>query len=378
MATEELTTASEPSNDYAVTEVKRPPRPRAPKLPYKALDPKRYKPRIGLIACGNISRVQLTAYKAAGYNVVALCDPVEQRAIDRQRDFYPEAATYSDYREVLKRDDIEIVDITTHPHERGPIIEAALQAKKHVLSQKPFVTDLDYGERLADIADQNGVKLAVNQNGRWAPHFSYMRQAIKAGLIGEVLSAHMAVHWDHNWIVGTEFEKVRHIVLYDYAIHWFDIVTCFFGQRDAKRVYASVAWSCVQKAKPALLGQAMIEYEGGQASLAFDADVHYGPLDTTYIAGSGGTLTSIGKDYQEQKVTIYNQQGSASPKLVGSWFPDGFHATMGELLRAIEEKREPENSARNNLRSLALCFAAVRSADTGEPQVPGMVRKLPE
>ena len=93
---------------------------------------------------------------------------------------------------------------------------------------------------------------------------------------------------------------------------------------------------------------------------------------------AAGSLTSIGKDYQQQKVTIYNQQGSASPKLVGSWFPDGFHATMGELLRSIEEKREPENSARNNLRSLALCFAAVKSADTGEPQVPGTVRKLPE
>src|SRR4029079_17535866 len=60
----------------------------------------------------------------------------------------------------------------------------------------------------------------------------------------------------------------------------------------------------------------------------------------------------------------------------GSWFPDGFHGTMGELLSAIEEKREPTNSARNNLDSLALCFAAVASADRGEPVVPGSVRTL--
>jgi hypothetical protein len=50
---------------------------------------------------------------------------------------------------------------------------------------------------------------------------------------------------------------------------------------------------------------------------------------------------------------------------------------MGELLRAIEEKREPDNSARSNLRSLAVCFAAVKSADTGVAQVPGKVRILP-
>ena len=80
-----------------------------------------------------------------------------------------------------------------------------------------------------------------------AATFLTMRQAIRAGLIGNVSAAHLAVHWDHNWIVGTEFEKVRHIVLYDFAIHWFDIVTCFFGSRDAKRVFATNSRSATQR-----------------------------------------------------------------------------------------------------------------------------------
>ena len=71
------------------------------------------------------------------------------------------------------------------------------------------------------------------------------------------------------------------------------------------------------------------------------------------------------------------RSGIVRPKLKGSWFPDGFHGTMGELLCAIEEKREPTHSARNNLASLALCFAAVASAERGEPVVPGSVRRLP-
>ena len=53
----------------------------------------------------------------------------------------------------LARDDIDVVDITTHPAERPPLIETALTAGKHVLSQKPFVLDLDVGRRLADLAD---------------------------------------------------------------------------------------------------------------------------------------------------------------------------------------------------------------------------------
>jgi len=54
------------------------------------------------------------------------------------------------------------------------------------------------------------------------------------------------------------------------------------------------------------------------------------------------------------------------------------HRDSQVLLRAVEEKREPENSARNNLESLALCFAAISSAARGAAVVPGTVRRLPE
>jgi hypothetical protein len=50
---------------------------------------------------------------------------------------------------------------------------------------------------------------------------------------------------------------------------------------------------------------------------------------------------------------------------------------MGELLCAIEENREPQNSARDNLSSLALCFAAIQSSFDGQPHIPGEVRALP-
>jgi len=49
---------------------------------------------------------------------------------------------------------------------------------------------------------------------------------------------------------------------------------------------------------------------------------------------------------------------------------------MGELLCAIAEDREPSNSARHNLNSLALCFAALASAETGKPVKPGTVKAL--
>ena len=64
-----------------------------------------------------------------------------------------------------------------------------------------------------------------------------------------------------------------------------------------------------------------------------------------FVAGSEGAISSAGPDQDHQQVELTTAAGVARPKLVGSWFPDGFHGTMGELLSAIEEKREPMNSA---------------------------------
>jgi predicted dehydrogenase len=153
--------------------------------------------------------------------VLALCDVDLRHAKERRNEFYPRATVMDDYRALLDRADIEVVDIATHPPERPPLIEAALRAGKHVLSQKPFVTDLDVGERLADLADELGLRLAVNQNGRWAPHWSYIRAAVKAGLVGAIEAVHCDVHWDHSWVRGTPFESIKHLILFEFGIDWF-------------------------------------------------------------------------------------------------------------------------------------------------------------
>ncbi len=329
-----------------------------------------------MIGCGGITIYHLKAYRAAGYDVVALCNPTVEKAEARRREFYPGAAVYADYRDVLRRDDVEVVDVATHPAERVGILKDCIAAGKHVLSQKPFVTDLDVGERLVEAAERKGVRLAVNQNGRWAPHFAYALAAVRKGLLGDVFAAHFEVHWDHNWVEGSHFEDVRHLVLYDFGVHWFDVLAAVMAGRRATRVYASAARTSSQKVRPGLLGQAVVEFDGGQGSLVFDADVRFGKEDRAYVAGSKGTVVSTGPSLQEQSVTIHTKRGWASPKLEGSWFENGFLGTMAELLRAVEEKREPSNSARGNLEALAVCFAACASADAGRPMTPGRVRRM--
>lgn len=348
----------------------------APRIAYQPQTPKKYKPAIGIIGCGGISRTHLTAYQKAGFNVVACCDLIEQRAKDRRDQFFPNAEIYTDFREVLARKDIAVVDLATHPKERVPLIEASLKAQKHVLSQKPFVLDLDQGIRFGELAKKMGVKLAINQNGRWAPHFSYMRQAVAKGLIGDVLSVHMSVHWNHDWITPTPFNDVNHIMLYDFAIHWFDLFMQLTHGKKAHSVYATETFASGQKSKQPLLAEAMIQFEGGQASLAFDGFARFGTWCHTYISGTKGTLRSTGSDMGKADVGIWTKKGSAVAKLDGNWFGDGFHGSMGELLCSIEQKRDPITNAFDNVRGLEVCFAAIKSAETGKPQKIGPIRKV--
>jgi predicted dehydrogenase len=348
----------------------------APALPYLPPRPRGPVPGIGLIGCGGIAAYHLEAYKAAGFPVVALCNRTRAKAEALRDRFYPTAAVCTDYREVLAREDVQVVDLATHPETRAAMVEDALRAGKHVLSQKPFVTDLDLGARLCDLAEARGLHLAVNQNGRWAPHWSYLRHAIAAGLIGEVTSVRLAVQWDHSWTRGTPFDAMRHLILYDFGIHWFDILTCFMGDRAPLRVTASATRAIGQANRAPLLAQVLVEYEGAQASITLDGATPFGASDTTVVAGTRGTLRSEGPDLNHQQVTLHTADGVARPALEGEWFRNGFVGTMAELLCAMEDGRAPYHSARHNLRSLALCFAAMASADRGAPIAPGTIRKV--
>lgn len=349
----------------------------APELPYQPPRPRSYAPRIALVGAGGISFAHLDAYRKTGFDVALIYNRTLAKAEARRDAFFPDAEVTDDFAAVLARDDIEVVDITIHPAERAAMIEKALQAGKHVLSQKPYVLDLDTGERLADLADSNGVKLAINQNGRWAPHLAYMREAVRAGLIGELASCHVSIHWNHGWIKGTPFEEIDDLVLYDFGVHWFDFLASLIGNR-ATSVYATRTHAAGQHAKPPLLAQALVEFDGGQASLVFDGSTPFGPQDRTYVAGTKGSLTGIGPDLGQQTVELTTEAGIATPALSGSWFNDGFAGTMGELLCAIEDNREPLNGARANLQSLALTFAAIASSHRARSVQPGTVRSLAE
>jgi len=365
-------------DDYGLSPTKEIVEIDAPAVDYRPRTPKSYRPKIAMIGTGGISEFHLKAYRKCGYDVVAFASRTRNKAEAKRDEFYPEAEVYDDHRAILERDDIEVVDITPHPADRLPIVKETLEAGKHVLSQKPFALNLADGEELVRLADEKGVKLAVNQNGRWAPHFSYLRNAVAEGVVGRVTSLDFNLQWDQTWIKGTsEFESIHHLILFDFAVHWFDITSQIMAGQEPTRVLASVVRYDEQVYRPPALAAAIVEYPGAQVRLSFNAHTTLGEEDVTTVVGTKGTLRTRGPGLNEQpEMEVYLEEGQCTVPLESCWFDAGFEGTMSELLCAIEEDREPNNSAKSNLKSLELCFAALASADTGQPVEVGSVRTV--
>jgi predicted dehydrogenase len=338
----------------------------APDLPYRPPAPRDRSVPIALVGAGGISAAHLDAYARHGLNVVAICSRDLDRARARRDAYFPAAQATGDLDSLLGDPSVSVLDLTAHPDVRLDLMRRALNAGKHVLSQKPFVENLDDGRQLVELAERRGLKLAVNQNGRWAPHLAYIREAVRAGLIGEVTGVHVEIRWNHGWIAGTPFEAMDDLILWDFGIHWFDFLASVIGER-ARLVQATKATAAGQIARPPLLAQALIAFDGGQASLVFDGATRYGARDSTSVIGAKGVACAHGPDLGHQSVELYTEAGVARPLLTGAWFNDGFAGAMGELLCAIEDNREPLNSARGNLLSLKLCQAALRSARSSAP-----------
>jgi len=331
---------------------------------------------IGLIGCGNITRMHLGTYQRMGLPVTALADLNREAAEERRAAYYPEARVYTSAAELLQQPDIEVVDIALHPKPRGAVIRAALEAGKHVLSQKPFSLDLDEAEALVDLAGERGLKLAVNQNIRWAPHARFLQLAVKAGWVGTVQTVSILINWDHSGIRGKAFETIRQIILYDFGIHWVDLAVNFFGEAEAKRASACVAHSLEQDLQPPMLAGALLTFPNGHAVLSYDALQGKDARESIIVTGSQGVLRAEGPLLGIRQVSVDCHAGAATVPLEGAYLETGFAGTMGALLQAIEAGSEPEHSGRNNLRTLEAMFAIVGAAETGRTVSVGSHRRL--
>jgi predicted dehydrogenase len=307
----------------------------------------------------------LPAYRQFGYNVVACCD-VDEGAVRRARDAFdiPFGTTRVD--ELLARPEVQIVDLAVHAKQRRPLIERIAAAGKPVLSQKPFAMNWDDAEHMVGVCERAGVPLMVNQQARWAPGHGAVKVLLQRGILGHIYSV-MHVIRSFQDVPGSWFVALENFNIVDHGIHYIDLTRYFTG-RTPVRVKATTVRVPGQAAVSPMIYSILCEYDP-EASLM--STLHFNNL----VAASGlhryewfvdGTEGSLVASRNEVTVCLREDPGrKVTFPIRGQWFPDAFGGSMGELMAALAEGREPRTSGRDNLETLRVAYAAVESSETG-------------
>ena len=337
------------------------PRPRFPDAPLA----------VGLIGAGAIARsAHLPAYAAWGVPVVAVASRTPEAARKLAGDFGIERV-HDRVDDLLADPEVAVVDLATGPAGRVDLIASAVRAGKHVLAQKPLVaTELD-ARRLQPVlaeARERGIRVAVNQNGRWAPAWRIATLLVRDGAIGEVVGVTHLHDKPLPPLAGTAFDDVPHMLLADYLVHWLDITRCWLEGERVASVAATDSRLPGQPADARNPWHASVHIaleSGASASLRVVGNARAVAGGCPFwIHGTEGTIRGsvlLGSD----AVALERDGVTTSFPLDGQWFTDGFAGTMGELQRAIVEHREPEHSAEHVLATVRLGLAAVASVEAG-------------
>jgi len=331
--------------------------------------PKRKDWAIGMVGFGGIARgAHAPAYQSAGWTVAAVADP-DPKAQKAAREKFGIKRLYSDYRELIADESVEVIDLLTQPTLRQEVVAAAADAGKPVITEKPLAGSLDEAQRMAEIAESAGIPLAVHQNYRWRKMCFLARHIIRRGLIGEPYFASIEIIGRQDVALAEHpfYSQCHDFLTVQWDNHLADLLR-YWTARDALRVFARTARMKGQNfvsdnlltvvadfgegltghilhsellRASAALGGVRCRVDGDRGSMVFDFDSSL-TLESSRLAGGARSLDTSGLTYVSS-----------------------FAGSMGDFLIAIEGGREPQVSARRNLATMRTILAEDASARAG-------------
>ena len=154
------------------------------------MKPSEHRPiRIGLIGAGQRGQQHLESYQEiSGAEIAAIAD-IDESLVQRVAARFKIPNVYSDYRQLLQRDDLEAVDICLHNNLHRPAAVAAMEAGKHVYCEKPMAGSYADAKIMYDTAQALGRKLFIQLFTLFRPETRAAKILIDGGYLGELYHA---------------------------------------------------------------------------------------------------------------------------------------------------------------------------------------------
>lgn len=182
--------------------------------------------RVGIVGAGNIARtVHLPSYRKAGAQVVAICDVQEQGARSFADDFGL-TQVYTDYREMLEKEQLDVVSICVPNCFHHEIGVEALRAGCHVFCEKPPALTFEQAKEMQQTAEENHRVLGYNFGHRHRGEAKAIQDLLQKGELGNVYHCKVEAVRRRaipGWGVFTNKEMQGGGALIDLGIHMLDL-----------------------------------------------------------------------------------------------------------------------------------------------------------
>lgn len=270
--------------------------------------------------------------------------------------------------------DADAVLITAALPAHVPLALEALRLGKHVLTEKPFAPTLAEAQQVIDLAERQGRVLMVSQNYRFFPAPQVAAALIRDGSLGAPGFVSLDFRRNVTATTSQRHRNLRHPLLLDMSIHHFDLMRLVLGQNPTEITCHAwnPPWSTFADPAAAV---ATITFDGGTVVSYRGSWVSPGPQTTwggewrIECADGEVTWTSRGGLVADKADRVEVTPIGAQPEPVA--LPTlpylGRAGSLHAFARAISDGIDPGCSGRDNLRSLALTYAAIESAETGQP-----------
>ena len=279
--------------------------------------------RTGVIGCGSVSHAYLPVLSQSPFvEVVSLCDIRHERA-KKQGERFRVAHSYPNLDAMLAGEPFDFLVVLTDMQEHEQINHRALEAGKHVWSEKPIANSLAAGQELLRIARQKGLRLWGAPTTVHSPQFAFMAKTLAAGKLGRVAAAHASYgHEGPTWSAFF-YEKLGGSMP-DLGVYSLTTLTGLLG--PAKHVAAMVSIVTPQRTvgdkgriQVSEEDNAMILMDHGNGVIShmqsgFNYFTPHGPdgsgerQHTITIVGSAGFMGLVGYDWAPQGVDLATRE----------------------------------------------------------------------